>query len=294
LFTVLITALLAWTSYKFIARIFKWLTLALFAYVITAFLARPSWTEVLRATFVPHIQLTRTYMAMLVGILGTTISPYLFFWQAAQEVEEEREQGKRTPREREGATDLELSVATTDTDTGMLYSNLVMYFIILTTGATLHLHGKHDIETAQQAAEALRPLAGGGAYWLFTLGLVGVGMLAVPVLAGSCAYAISEAVTWDEASLNDKPARSPGFYVIIAAAMLIGLALNLARLNAIKMLFWSAILNGVLAPPLVVLVVVLSSDRTVMGDRVNSRWANAMGWICAVAMGAAAIAMFAL
>jgi len=293
-FTVLITALLAWTSYKFIARIFKWLTLALFAYVITAFLARPSWTEVFRATFVPHIQLTRTYMAMLVGILGTTISPYLFFWQAAQEVEEEREQGKRTPREREGATDLELSVATTDTDTGMLYSNLVMYFIILTTGATLHLHGKHDIETAQQAAEALRPLAGGGAYWLFTLGLVGVGMLAVPVLAGSCAYAISEAVTWDEASLNDKPARSPGFYVIIAAAMLIGLALNLARLNAIKMLFWSAILNGVLAPPLVVLVVVLSSDRTVMGDRVNSRWANAMGWICAIAMAAAAVAMFLL
>ena len=293
-FTLLITALLVWTSYKFMTRIFKWLTVALFAYVITAFLVRPPWAEVLRATFIPRIQLTRTYMAMLTGLLGTTISPYLFFWQASQQVEEEREQGRLTPGEREGATDAELAAATTDTDTGMFYSNLVMYFIILTTGVTLHVHGKDNIETAQQAAEALRPLAGGGAYWLFTLGLVGVGMLGVPVLAGSCAYAISEAVRWDEASLNDRPKRAPGFYGVIATAMLIGLGLNLAQLNAIKMLFWSAILNGVLAPPLVVLVVLLSNDRTIMGDRVNSRWANTMGWICAAAMGAAAIAMFVL
>ncbi len=180
----------------------------------------------------------------------------------------------------------------TDSNTGMFYSNLVMYFIILTTAATLHAHGKNDIETAQQAAEALRPLAGGGAYWLFTLGLVGVGMLAVPVLAGSCAYAIAEAATWSEASLNDRPRRAPRFYGVIAVAMLIGLAMNFAGLNAVKMLFWSAVLNGVLAPPLVVLVVLLTSDQKVMGKRINSRTANVLGWICAAVMSIAAVAMF--
>ncbi len=293
-FAVLIGALLFWTSYKFIARTFKWLALVLFSYIVTAFLVHAKWLEVLRATFIPNIHWTRSYMAILVGILGTTISPYLFFWQAAQEVEEEREQGKLTPGARAGATDAEIEIATADTDTGMFYSNLVMFFIILTTAATLHLHGITDIETAQQAADALRPLAGGGAYWLFTLGLVGVGMLAVPVLAGSCAYAIAEAARWKEASLSDRPERAPGFYGVIGAAMLIGLALNFAHLNAIRMLFWSAVLNGVLAPPLVVLVVLLSSDPRVMGERMNSRTANVLGWICAAAMGAAAVAMFVL
>lgn len=293
-FAIFITALLVWTSYKFIARVFKWLTLVLFAYVITAFLAHPDWSAVLHATFIPHVTWTRTYMAILVGILGTTISPYLFFWQAAEEVEEEIEQGRTTLADRQGATNLELSVATTDVSTGMFYSNLVMYFIILTTAATLHAHGKNDIETAQQAAEALRPLAGGGAYWLFTLGLVGTGMLAVPVLAGSCAYAVAEAATWSDALLNDRPRQAPRFYGVIATAMLIGLAMNFAGLNAVKMLFWSAVLNGALAPPLVVLVVLLSSDARVMGDRVNSRTANILGWICAAAMSIAAIAMIVL
>jgi len=293
-FALSITVLLIWTSYKFIARVFKWLTLVLFAYVIAAFLAHPDWSAVIHATFIPHVTWTRTYMAILVGILGTTISPYLFFWQAAQEIEEERKEGKVTVAQRRGATDAELSIATTDVDTGMFYSNLVMYFIILTTAATLHAHGKNDIETAQQAAEALRPLAGGGAYWLFTLGLVGTGMLAVPVLAGSCAYAIAEAATWSEASLSDRPRQAPRFYGVIALAMLIGLGLNFAGLNAVRMLFWSAVLNGVLAPPLVVLIVLLTSDAKVMGDRINSRTANILGWICAAAMSIAAIAMLIL
>ncbi len=293
-FAIFITALLIWTSYKFIARVFKWLTLVLFAYVITAFLAHPDWAGVLHATFIPHVTWTRTYMAILVGILGTTISPYLFFWQAAEEVEEEIEQGRTALAEREGATNVELSIATTDVSTGMFYSNLVMYFIILTTAATLHAHGKNEIETAQQAAEALRPLAGGGAYWLFTLGLVGTGMLAVPVLAGSCAYAIAEAATWSRASLSARPRQAPRFYGVIAAAMLVGLGMNFAGLNAVKMLFWSAVLNGALAPPLVVLVVLLSSDARVMGDRVNSSTANILGWICAAAMSIAAIAMIVL
>ncbi len=290
-FALLITGLLIWTSYNLIARVFKWLTLVLFAYIITAFLARPGWGGVFEGTFLPHIQWTRSYMSVLVGILGTTISPYLFFWQAAEEVEEDRKLGKATVAQRRGSTNLELSVAKDDVVTGMLFSNLVMFFIILTTAATLHMHGIQNIETAKQASEALRPLAGPGAYWLFTLALVGTGMLGVPVLAGSCAYAIAEAASWKGESLNDKPRRAPRFYLVIAAAMVVGLALDFAGLNAVKMLFWSAILNGLLAPPLVILVVLLTSDKRVMRGRVNSRGAKVLGWICAAMMTAAALGL---
>jgi len=290
-FAVVIASLLIWTSYNLIARIFKWLTLVLFAYVITAFLAHPDWGAVLLGTFTPHVAWSRASFAVLVGILGTTISPYLFFWQASQEVEEERKIGRVTLAQRRGTTDRELIVAKEDVVTGMFYSNLIMFFIIMTTSATLHAHGVTNIETAKQAAEALRPLAGDGAYWLFTLGLVGTGMLGVPVLAGSCAYAIGEAASW-RASLSRKPARAPKFYMVIGAAMLVGLALDFAGLNAVKMLFWSAVLNGVLAPPLVVLVVMLTSDRKVMGKRVNSRTAKVLGWACAGVMAAAAVGMF--
>ncbi len=291
-FALLIVGLLFRTSYRTIARIFKWLTLVLFAYVITAFLAHPNWAAVLRSTFIPHIEWTKSYLAVLVGILGTTISPYLFFWQAAQEVEEERERGRKTLAQRRGSTDEELKAATADVVTGMLLSNVVMYFIILTTAATLHAHGITNIETAQQASEALRPLAGKGAYWLFTLGLIGTGMLAVPVLAGSCAYAVAEGARWRGASLARKPHRAPQFYAVIAVAVLVGLALDFAGLDAVKMLFWSAVLNGVLAPPLVILVVLLTSDRKVMGERANSRGAQVLGWICAAVMSTAAIALF--
>jgi Mn2+/Fe2+ NRAMP family transporter len=176
----------------------------------------------------------------------------------------------------------------------MLFSNLVMYFIILTTGATLHIRGITHIETAQQAAEALRPLAGRAAYWLFTLGLIGTGMLAVPVLAGSCAYAVAEAARWRSASLGKKPRLARQFYAVIAIAVLVGLALDFAGFDAVKMLFWSAVLNGLLAPPLVVLVVLLTSDRKVMGKRKNSRGAQWLGWTCAVVMSAAAISLVIL
>jgi NRAMP (natural resistance-associated macrophage protein)-like metal ion transporter len=290
-FAVLIMGLLLWTSYRTMARIFKWLTMVLFAYVITAFLAHPNWAAVLRATFVPHIEWTKEYLAVLVGILGTTISPYLFFWQAAQEVEEERDHGKITVAQRKGSTNEELRVARTDVITGMLLSNLVMYFLILTTAATLNAHGMKNIETAKQAAGALRPLAGKGAYWLFTLGLIGTGMLAVPVLAGSCAYAIAEAAKWKSGSLNIKPRLALKFYAVIGVSILVGLAFDFAGLNAVKMLFWSAILNGLLAPPLVILVVLLTSDRKVMGNRVNSRGMQALGWMCALVMTAAAMAL---
>ncbi|HEY6488569.1 MAG: Nramp family divalent metal transporter [Terracidiphilus sp.] len=290
-FAALILGLLLWTSYRTMARIFKWLTLVLFAYVAAAILSHPNWGDVLRATFIPHIEWSREYISVLVGILGTTISPYLFFWQAAQEVEEDRDHGKTTVAQRRGATSKELRVAKRDVITGMLLSNLVMYFLILTTGATLNAHGQKHIETAKQAAEALRPLAGQGAYWLFTLGIIGTGMLAVPVLAGSCAYAIAEGSRWKEASLNLQPRLARKFYAVIAVSILIGLAFDFARINAVKMLFWSAILNGLLAPPLVILVVLLTSDRKVMGSRVNSPAMKVLGWACAMVMSVAAIAL---
>jgi len=284
-----IIALLFWLSYHRIARIFKWLTLVLFAYIITAFLANADWGAVLRSTFLPRIEWSRAYLSVLVGILGTTISPYLFFWQAAQEVEEERAMG-RTLAQRKGATDEELRKCAEDVVTGMFFSNLIMYFIILTTAATLHAHGQSQIATAREAAEALRPLAGTGAYWLFALGLIGTGMLGVPVLAGSCAYAVAEAAAW-RGSLERKPRGAKRFYTVIAIATVLGLVLNFAHLNAIKMLFWSAVVNGLLAPPLILLVVLLTSDPRVMGRRVNPAPLRYAGWITFVVMTAAAVGM---
>ena len=292
IYATLIISLLFWTSYSLIARVFKWLTLVLFAYVIAAFLAHPNWRAVLHATFVPHLEWSSAYIATFVGILGTTISPYLFFWGASQEVEEERKIGRQTVEEREGATDEELRKSRTDVITGMFFSNLVMYFIILTTAATLHAQGHTNIDTAQQAAEALKPLAGNGAYLLFTLGLIGTGMLGVPVLAGAAAYAVAEARNW-RGTLEDKPRLAKKFYAIVASAMLLGLVLQYSGFNAVKMLFWSAVLNGVLAPPLIVLVVLLTSSQTIMGERANPPILKWLGWITAAVMTAAAVAMFA-
>ena len=291
-YALLIGSFLIWSSYYTIARIFKWLTLVLFSYVLAALFAKPDWGAVLRATFIPGIEWSAAYWATLVGIFGTTISPYLFFWQASQEVEEERKEGALTVEARQGCTNAELRKSRTDTITGMFFSNLIMYFIILTTAATLHAQGKTTIETAQDAAEALRPLAGNGAYWLFSLGLIGAGMLGVPVLAGSSAYAVAEAAVW-EGSLADRSDRAREFYSVIAVGLALGLALNYAGFNAVSMLFWAAVLNGVLAPPLIVIVLLLTSNPAIMGARSNPRWLAVMGWITVGVMTLASVAMFA-
>jgi len=292
LYAVIIGSFLIWSSYYTIARIFKWMTLILFSYVAAAFLAKPDWAAVVRSTFIPHVEWSGEYWATLVGIFGTTISPYLFFWQASQEVEEEREQGQLTLESRKGSTDLELRTSTNDVVTGMFFSNLIMYFIILTTAATLHAHGKTTISTAQDAADALRPLAGNGAYWLFSLGLIGAGMLGVPVLAGSSAYAVSEGALWP-GSLSDRVGLSGKFYAVIAVGLVLGLALNYAGFNAVSMLFWAAVLNGVLAPPLIVIVLLLTGNPAIMGSRSNPLWLAVLGWITVVVMTAASCAMFA-
>jgi NRAMP (natural resistance-associated macrophage protein)-like metal ion transporter len=291
-YAMVIASFLIWSTYDSVARIFKWLTLVLFAYVGAAFLAKPDWAAVLRSTFIPHFEISSKYWATLVGIFGTTISPYLFFWQASEEVEEERKEGLATLKQRKGTTDAALKQSRNDVVTGMFFSNLIMYFIILTTAATLHAHGKTTIETAQDAAEALRPLAGAGAYWLFSLGLIGAGMLGVPVLAGSSAYAVAEAAKW-RGSLADRPRRSRNFYVVIVTGLALGMAMNYAGFNAVSMLFWSAVLNGVLAPPLIVIVLLLTNNRKIMGARSNPRWLSVLGWITVVVMTAATVAMFA-
>ena len=281
-----------YTTYATFAQSLKWLTAVLFAYVVTAFLARPDWRQVAAATFVPELRWDSLYVTTVVAVLGTTISPYLFFWQASHEVEAEKALGRRTLAQRRGAAAHELADARLDVATGMFFSNVVMFFIILATGATLHVSGRTEIETARQAAEALRPLAGDGAYLLFALGLIGTGLLAIPVLAGSASFAIAEVFGW-RSGLDLTPRRGRRFYLVFAGAVIAGMALNLMGTNPIRMLFLSAVLNGLLAPPLLVLVMLVGSNRAIMGTHANGPWLNAIGWLATAVMFVAAAAFFA-
>ena len=278
-------------SYKLIVRIFKWLTLTLFAYILAAFLARPNWSEVLKATFVPTLRLDHQYLMTLVAIFGTTITPYLFFWQASQEVEEELKMGRTTLAKREGATDRELKWAEIDVNTGMVFATVVFYFVILASAATLHATGKTEIQTATEAAEALRPLSHGLATLLFAFGLIGSGLLAVPVLTGASAYAMCEAFKW-KSGLDQKFHGARNFYLVIAVSTLIGVLINFLKIPPVTALFWAAVINGVLAPPLIVVIMLVSNSRKVMGSRTNGKLTNVLGWGTAVIMTAAAVGMF--
>jgi NRAMP (natural resistance-associated macrophage protein)-like metal ion transporter len=270
--------------YHQIATIMKWLAAVLFAYVITAFLAGPDWGHVLRDTFVPSWPNNHAAWENLVAILGTTISPYLFFWQASQEVEEEKAMGRRLLVQREGATGKEIVNRKLDVGIGTFFSNFVMYFIILTTALTLHKHGVRDIETSKQAAEALRPLAGTFAYLLYTVGIIGVGFLAIPTLAGSAAYAFAETFSWKEGL--DEPFRGARpFYATLIFSMLLGIAMDFLDVNPVKALFWTAVINGVLAPFLLVGVLIAASDRKLMQGQPSS-------WLSRIAVGAITLVMF--
>ena len=279
-------------TYARFAQYLKWLTGVLFAYVLAALLAKPDWRQVAVATVVPSVRGDALYVTTLVAVLGTTISPYLFFWQASQEVEEEKARGRRTLVQRRGANAHELSDARLDVITGMLFSNVVMFFIMLATGATLHPSGRSEIETARGAAEALRPLAGDGAYLLFALGLIGTGFLAVPVLAGSASFAVAEVFGW-RAGLDLSPRRGRRFYLVFAGAVATGVVLRLAGTNPIRMLFLSALLNGLLAPPLPLLVMLVSNNRKIMGAHANGPWLNVLGWSATIVMSVAALAFLA-
>jgi NRAMP (natural resistance-associated macrophage protein)-like metal ion transporter len=281
----------AWLPYATIARVFKWLTLSLFAYVVTAFIVHPPWLRVLEQFSVPRLHFNGLWLSTMVGVLGTTITPYLFYWQSSLMVEVDKDAGKSSVAARRGTDAGSVRNMHADVNAGMIFSNIVAFFIIVTTASTLGASGRHDIATAQQAAEALRPLAGRFAELLFALGMVGTGFLAVPVLATSSAYVAAQTFRFRE-GLSEPVHRAPRFYMIIAAGMLIGIAMNLLRVDAIKALFWSAILNGVAAVPLIAVIVWLASNRKVMGDWTSSGLARAWGWATFALMGSATAGMF--
>lgn len=290
-FGIALIAAQTWLPYAAIVKFFKWLTLALFAYVITAFIVRPPWIEALTQFAVPRIHFSGGWLSTMVGVLGTTITPYLFYWQSSLMVEEDKEAGKATIAARRGTDPTSVKNMHTDVNAGMIYSNLVAFFIIVTTAATLGAHGRTNIATAQQAAEALRPLAGRFAELLFAMGMVGTGTLAIPVLATSSAYVVAQTFRFRE-GLGEPVARAPRFYSIIVAGVLIGIGMNLLRIDAIKALFWSAILNGIAAVPLIAVIVWLASDRQVMGQWTSSPLARAWGWGTFALMGGATVGMF--
>jgi len=285
-----LVAMQIFAKYRFIERVFKYLTIALLAYVIDAVLVRPPLAETLRATIVPTISNDHAYIATLVAILGTTISPYLFFWQTSQEVEEEKSAGRRTRSGRRGASPFELRIATIDVTVGMLVSNLVMYFIILSTALTLHETGKTDISTGTDAAQALRPLAGDLAGLIFAVGMIGAGLLAVPVLSGASAYAVSETFGWRE-GLDEDWRRAKPFYGVIALATFVGLIIPFTGVKPIDALFFSSILNGIAAPFLLVVIMLAARNTKVMGRQTIGAVLTALGWIVTIAMFAALIGL---
>ncbi|HEY2881446.1 MAG TPA: Nramp family divalent metal transporter, partial [Pirellulales bacterium] len=274
---ILIFVVQAYGSYRLISKMFRWLAVSLLAYIGAALLSHPNWHEVLRGTFLPTLRFDSQFLSVLVALLGTTISPYLFFWQASHEIEEQKAQGKTSEQQRKGASRRELRFAAWDTTAGMLLSNVVMYFIIFAAAATLHQNGKTEINTATEAAEALRPIAGNVAYGLMAIGLIGTGMLAVPILLGSAAFSVAELFGW-ECSLDKKPGKAKEFYLTIALCMAGALAINALGVNPMKALFWTAVINGFLAPPILILVMLIANNRKVMGSRTNGLFLNIAGW----------------
>jgi Mn2+/Fe2+ NRAMP family transporter len=286
---------IAWATirlrYHQIAGVLKWLALMLFAYIVAAIHVGPDWREVARAALVPDLPKSREAFAALVAILGTTISRYLFFSQASQEVEEEKAMGRRMLVRRYGATPEEIATRRLDVGVGTFFSNLVMFFIILTTALTLHRHGLTHIETSRQAAEALKPLAGRFAAVLYTTGLIGVGLLAIPTLSGSAAYAFAETFGWRQ-GLDQKLRNARYFYAIVLVSTAAGIAMDFTRLNPVKALFWTAIINGLLAPFLLVGILIAASDRRLMKGQPSPILSRVIVGITTIAMFAAAVGMF--
>jgi NRAMP (natural resistance-associated macrophage protein)-like metal ion transporter len=272
-------------------RYLKWLTLALFAYVGVVFSVKIDWGQVAIHTLTPQFPLTGAAITVIVAVFGTTISPYLFFWQSSEEVEDEEANHSGSLLEHPEQAPAELSRIRTDTLIGMAFSNLIAFFIILTTAVTLHANGLTDIQTSAEAALALEPIAGRFAFVLFSLGLIGTGLLAVPVLAGSAAYAICESRGW-KIGLEHKPREAVGFYAVISLATLIGLAIHYSPIDPMKALFWSAVLNGVVAVPIMAAMMVVASRRHEMGQFIASLRQRIFGWAATIIMAAAVIAMF--
>jgi NRAMP (natural resistance-associated macrophage protein)-like metal ion transporter len=293
LFAAACAVLEIYASYQRYVKFLKWMTLSLFAYVATALVVRVPWGEVAYNTFVPTLSWQQDYIVLIVAVLGTTISPYLFFWQASEEAEDERIDPTQhpllaAPEEARG----QIRRIEIDTYLGMGLSNIVALFIIISTAATLHANGITDVQTSEQAAQALRPIAGEFAFLVFALGILGTGLLAVPVLAGSAAYALAEAMQW-QGGLSLPPNQARGFYSTIVAGTLIGIGINFINIDPIKALFWTAVINGVVAFPLMVVMMLMTVRREVMGDFTLPRPLWVMGWLSTAATAFAVAVMFA-
>lgn len=288
-FTVVCLGMQIFLDYGRYARYLKWLALVLLAYVASALLANLDWGNVLRGALIPQLRFEKDQILLICAVLGTTISPYLFFWQTSQEVEESILAGKTSAHDRRGTNETEIRKMRTDVWSGMLLSNVVMFFIIAACGATLFPNGITNITSAAQAAEALRPFAGNSSTWLFAIGIIGTGMLAIPVLAGSTSYALSESFKWKE-GLNRPLRQAHAFYGVIIISMAAGLGMNFVGLDPIKALIYSAIANGIVAPIILVCIVILSSNKKIMGHWVNSTWVTFIGWFVTALMAVAGIA----
>jgi NRAMP (natural resistance-associated macrophage protein)-like metal ion transporter len=288
-FSLLILLLQIFTPYVKYARYLKWLALVLFAYILSSLLAHPDWHTVLSHSFVPHITFSKDQILLICAILGTTVTPYLFFWQTSQEIEEEIAAGQVTLKQRMGASRDEIKRMRVDIWSGMFLSNIVMFFIIAACASVLFKHGITNINTAAQAAQALRPFAGAATYYLFAAGILGMGLLAIPVMAASSAYAVSESMGKRQ-GLNNKLKQGYAFYGIIIISMLVGLGLNFIGLNPIKALIYSAVLNGMVAPIILVLILLIARNKRVMGEWTNGKVSATFGWLLTAMMAVAGIA----
>jgi NRAMP (natural resistance-associated macrophage protein)-like metal ion transporter len=290
--TVMTVLLQVFVPYRVYSKFLKYLTFSLFAYVVTVFVVKQNWSEIAVSTFVPNFTFSKEYLLNIVAILGTTISPYLFFWEASEEVEEEIEHHKvgRLGKAAPVISAKDISKMRTDTVIGMFFSNLVMFFIIVTTASTLNANGITSIQTADQAAEALRPFAGDFAFILFALGIIGTGLLSVPVLSGSASYAISEAFNWKN-GLYRKFKQAHKFYGIIAISTVIGLLINFTPIEPFQLLYYTAVLNGVCAPPLLILIMRMSNNKNILGEYVNGRVSNILGWTITALMSIASVSL---
>jgi NRAMP (natural resistance-associated macrophage protein)-like metal ion transporter len=288
-FALLCLGLQIFLSYPLYARFLKILALILLSYVATGLIIHLDWPDVLRHTLIPSITFSRNQIFLICAILGTTISPYLFFWQTSQEVEEEVEKGETSIKARKGSTDGDIRSMRVDVMSGMFVSELVMFFIIAVCASTLFTHGVTTIQTAADAATALRPLAGEWAYLLFALGIIGTGMLSIPVLAGASAYAVAETFHWHE-GLSKKMRQAEGFYGVIIISMIVAVAIDLLGINPISALIWSAVGNGIAAPVILFFIMRLAGSKQVMGKRANNRYTSLVGWLITGLMGVAGVA----
>jgi NRAMP (natural resistance-associated macrophage protein)-like metal ion transporter len=290
--TVLTLILEVFVSYQVYAKVLKYLTMSLFTYIVAVFIVQQDWGAIIQATLIPTIQFNKEFLMNIIALLGTSISPYLFFWQAGEEVEEQvsshkiRSMGRGIPH----VTKSDLRNMRMDTVIGMFFSNMIQFFIIATTASTLHVNGIFQINSAAEAASALRPVAGDFAFLLFAFGVIGTGLLAVPVLAGSAAYAFAEAFGWRE-GLYLKFKQAHGFYGVITIATLIGLLVNFTKIDPFQMLYYTAILNGIAAPPLMAIILLICNNPKIMGKHTNGFWSNFLGWIITGVMAIASIAL---